>query len=119
MSITIELDAKRLRPGGTVSGRVLLDPLPDDERRKVELSVLWETSGKGDTDIGVALFRVLADGDPVAARAEHRFEARLPALPLSYAGTLIKIDWLVRVRRLDPMGSDFVWDENFVVATEP
>ena len=116
MSAIIVLAQNVVPPGGVLRGTVMLVPLSGDEGRRVELSVLWETEGKGDTDQGVVLYRVLADGDPVAAAAEHAFEAPLTVLPLSYNGTLIKISWLVRVRRLVTLGSDMVIDEPFLVA---
>jgi hypothetical protein len=97
-------------------GRVVLLPLPGFEKRKVELAVLWETEGKGGTDLGVVYYRVLADGDYEAATGTHPFEVTLPALPLSYRGSLIKIGWRVRVRRLDALANDAVYDEPFELA---
>lgn len=113
MSIEIELDEKRLRPGGVVRGRVRLEPLPGDEGNRVELSVLWETSGKGDTDLGLVLFRELS------GRGEFPFEAPLPLLPVSYEGGIINIGWLVRVRRLHAMSADVVVDETFRMEALP
>jgi hypothetical protein len=100
-------------------GKVALLPLPGDEGQGVELAVLWETEGKGDTDLGVIYYRVLVDGNspPSAARAEHKFEVQLPALPLTYNGTLIKIVWCVRIRRIGRIGSqDTVIDQPFELA---
>lgn len=118
MSITISLDAWRCRPGSLLSGRVALTPLAEDAERKVELSVLWETEGKGDTDRGVLLHRVLSDGDPVAGSAEHAFEVKLPLLPVSYAGTLIKVRWLVRVRRVFTLADDLLEEAEFHVGPD-
>ena len=116
MTASIELERDTCAPGTTLRGRVVLLPLPGEESRKVELSVLWETEGKGNTDVGVALHRVLSDGDPDAGHAEHTFEVQLPALPLSYQGFLLKIGWLVRVRRLAALGEDAVIDQPFRLA---
>ena len=97
----------------------MLTPLSEEARRKVELSVLWETAGKGDTDMGVRLLHsVLSDDDPARGNSEHPFEARLPLLPVSYTGTLIKLRWLVRVRRLRPFAEDFVVEEEVFVGWE-
>lgn len=115
MSALVELESSLVEPGGSVAGAVHLAPAPGDEKRAVELSVLWETSGKGDTDQGVVLHQVLVDGDPDRARADHRFRAALPLLPLTYDGNLIKIRWLVRVRRRTALGPDEIFDTEFVV----
>lgn len=119
MSIQILLDQARVAPGGSIAGRVVLTPLSEEAKRKVEMSVLWETAGKGDTDMGVILHAVLADDDPERANAEHPFEQRLPLLPLSYAGKLLKLRWLVRVRRFRPFADDLVVDQEFHVGWDP
>ena len=116
MSAHIFLEGDRFVPGSVLRGRVKLEPMSGDVSRRVELAVLWETEGKGDTDLGVVLYRVLADGDERAATGEHTFEVTLPFLPLSYAGSLLKIGWRVRVRRLSAMALDDVYDEPFVLA---
>lgn len=107
MTIEIVLEEKVLRAGGIVRGKVTLSPSPGDEGNRVELSVLWETSGKGDTDLGVVLFRTLD------SEGTHAFEAPLPLLPLSYDGGLIRIEWLVRARRLRTLSEDYIVQETF------
>jgi hypothetical protein len=116
VSASIELEYGSYAPGAWLRGRVVLMPFPGDERRRVELSVLWETYGKGDTDQWVLFCRVLADGDPAAGTATHTFEAQVPVLPLSYDGTVVSLRWLVRVRRFATLGSDAVIDQPFLVA---
>ena len=76
--------------------------------------MLWQTEGKGNTDLGVLLHRVIAE-DGIGAREAHAFEARLPLLPLSYTGTLIKIRWLVRVRRYALLADDEIEEREIVV----
>jgi hypothetical protein len=107
----VELERSRYVPGELLRAKVRLDP--EAAGRRVELSVLWETSGKGDTDVGVIFHRVLAGED---AAAEHHVEVRLPALPLTYTGDIVKIAWAVRVRRLAMIGDDDVLDAPFVLA---
>lgn len=116
VSAHVFLESRSYVPGAMLRGRVELDPMSGDESKRVELAVLWETEGKGDTDLGVILHRVLADGDPVAAKTTHTFEVMLPFLPLSYAGNLLKIGWRVRVRRFALSGDDDVYDEPFELA---
>lgn len=113
MTIGIVLDERRLRPGGVVRGTVRLDPTAGEEGNRVELSVLWETSGKGDTDLGLVLFRVLE------GQGSFPFEAPLPLLPLSYDGGLISIQWLVRVRRLRALSQDEIEEESFRMEVLP
>lgn len=115
-SIAVQLEDQRAayEPGALLRGSVTLTPAPGEEDRKVELSVLWQTEGKGNTDIGVALHRVLAE-DGAGAHGSHAFETRLPLLPLSYTGALIKIRWLVRVRRYAPLADDEIEEREIVV----
>lgn len=114
MEIELEGDAAEREPGSLLRGRVVLTPLPGHEQRKVELSVLWQTEGKGDTDLGVVLHRVLAE-DGQGATGSHDFEVRLPLLPVSYSGTLLKVRWLVRVRRFAPMADDQLEEKDLLV----
>jgi len=119
MGASIEIPQFRYPPGAIIKGKVALLPLPGDEELGVELAILWETVGKGDTDLGVIYHRVLVDKNTPrsAATAEHAFEAQLPALPLSYGGRLIQIIWRVRVRRAGRIGSnDGVYDQAFELA---
>lgn len=109
MSIQIQLERSEHEPGGVVRGKVVSNPPVGQEDRKVELSVLWQTDGKGDTDLGVPLHRELD------RPGTHDFEVRLPLLPVSYSGTLLKIRWLVRVRRHAPLGDDEIEEKEFVV----
>lgn len=113
MTMEIALEEKHLRPGGVVRGTVTLSPLPGDEGSRVELSVLWETSGKGDTDLGIVLFR------PLEGRGEFPFEAPLPLLPLSYDGGLLGVGWLVRLRRLRTLSADEIVDQPFEMRALP
>jgi len=43
----------------------------------------------------------------------HRFSVRLPLLPLTYHGHLLKIHWVIRVRMDLRRGADVVVDEPF------
>lgn len=67
--------------------------------QSIETSVLWETDGKGDEDIGVHFFE---KRKALAAAASQPFEFRLattlPPSPLTYDGWLVKISWYIRIR---------------------
>lgn len=117
MSAQIELEREVIEPGGRLRGRVALEPMAGDEGRKVELSVLWETEGKGDTDIGVVLHRVLHEGGEGSPGATGTcdLDVVLPLLPVTFAGTLLKLRWLVRVRRYALLGDDELIERDFVV----
>ncbi|WP_437736478.1 hypothetical protein [Sorangium sp. So ce1335] len=84
--------------GEEIAGVVRLTALPGRPLPRVELSVLWQTEGKGSTDTGVAHAEVLTEGQQEAPAEGFRFRAQLPLLPRSYRGHLIEICWLVRVR---------------------
>ncbi|WP_346772148.1 hypothetical protein [Neorhodopirellula lusitana] len=83
----------------------------------MEVSVLWHTEGKGDEDLGVHFFQrydaselrnmVIGESQPI--------QCRLPASPLSYRGTLLKIQWGVRVRVFVADGPEAVAEHPFYV----
>jgi hypothetical protein len=81
----------------------------------IETSVLWQTEGKGDEDIGVHFFerREKKLAQPEILRQLHRLHTVLPRSPLSYDGTILKLNWLVRVRIFLDDGASFTEDLPF------
>ncbi len=88
------------QPGETLSGEYRLEGISRRDLEGLEVSVLWRTEGKGETDTGThALWRYATElGDWLDPRQPGRFSTVLPAGPLSYQGAIVKILWLVRIR---------------------
>ncbi len=79
------------------------------ELERVELSVLWQTEGKGDEDLHVHHFQTWNSGQLQHAAMDEpqSIACTLPSSPLTYDGTLIRICWFVRVRVYHNDGRDF------------
>ena len=80
-----------------------------------EASVVWFTTGKGDTDIGVHFFerrliRSLPDG---FLKQVQRLSTVLPMTPLSYSGRIVQISWSVRIRLFLDDNSQMTQDAPF------
>ena len=111
------------QPGDSLSGNFYLDGINGDAISEVELSVLWQTEGKGNADYGIHYLERLTNGKNDRAggarprwfddRKGNSFNVRLPASPLSYDGELIKIYWLVRVRVFMEDGRVFIDEHVF------
>jgi hypothetical protein len=116
-NITVRFDNDRQehRGGDEVRGTVRITPPPGQEAGAAEISLLWTTEGKGNTDEGIAWFESFAEPPDPRAERELAFSTRLPLLPQSYDGILLKITWVVRVRILRTFGNDIVFDIPFVV----
>ncbi|MFO0547975.1 MAG: hypothetical protein U0271_06285 [Polyangiaceae bacterium] len=82
----VVLASEWFTPGATVEGRV-----EDAGLAPLKVSIVWRTSGKGDADHAEVGSVEL---DPRAPT----FSLRLPLLPLSYEGQLLKIQWFVVVK---------------------
>ncbi|MBI2389630.1 MAG: hypothetical protein HYV09_08540 [Deltaproteobacteria bacterium] len=106
----------RFAPGAQVSGTTKVDSRDGEPLSRTELSVLWYTEGKGDEDMGVVHFEELTGGGD-ATSIERAYRVQLPLLPVSYAGELIKIHWVARVRVRKLLGDDEIHDTPFIVAT--
>ncbi len=81
--ITILLDGRGSRqyyPGETLAGSYRFDSVGGDDIQAVEISILWQTEGMGNTDIGVhAFWRLDAGaGDWIDPRRPGRFSTILP-----------------------------------------
>jgi hypothetical protein len=115
LEILIQSDRGLVKPGGFVRGgfRVLTEaPLPVE---RVELSVVWQTSGRGDADESVVHLEAMAEGETLTAERAFPFQVQLPDRPWSYSGQLIKISWTVRVRVFPVDGASWGGAEEFRV----
>ncbi len=100
--IVVRLDGRGARlyyPGETLAGSYYLNEIRQPIET-TEISVLWQTEGKGNEDVGVHAFWRLSvhDGDWIDPVQPGRFSVVLPQCPLSYDGAIVKIRWFVRVR---------------------
>ena len=80
----------RYRPGDIIHGQVRW--VADDAPAAVEISLVWQTQGKGNEDAGVGPMQRI---DRPAPEGTAAFELRAPAGPYSFAGTLIEFRWMV------------------------
>lgn len=76
---------------------------------RVELSVLWQTEGKGDEDLHVHHFQSWNESDlkQLDISQSQLVQCELPSSPLTYDGTLLRIRWFVRMRVYQTDGRDF------------
>jgi hypothetical protein len=90
--------------------RVTLDSLT-----AIEISVLWYTEGKGDTDLHVHHFQRLEEEQirRSGLADEHSLACLLPPTPLSYHGRLIRLRWCVRMRLFLTDGREIVTEQPF------
>ncbi|MCD0459487.1 hypothetical protein [Roseiconus lacunae] len=90
--------------------RVTLDCLS-----AIEVSVLWFTEGKGDTDLNVHYFERL-EKEQIHRHGladQQSLSCVLPATPLSYHGRLIRLRWSVRLRLFMTNGREIVTNQPF------
>ncbi len=122
--VVIALDGRGSRlyfPGETLAGSYWFEDVGGDDIKAVECSVLWHTVGKGSEDMGIHAFRryAIEAGDWIDPRRPGRFNTLLPKSPLSYSGTLIKLQWSVRVRLFLADGRQAVEDLPFHLGNLP
>jgi hypothetical protein len=99
--LSIRLDGgPQYLPGEVLSGEYRLDLEGQGEVQALEFSVLWNTEGKGDEDLGVHHFeeRSARDHGSIDPAQVQRFAVPLPNSPLSYDGVIVKVLWRVRLR---------------------
>lgn len=110
-SVTVEIEERQLACTEILRFTVMLEPAPGQELPTAEVSVRFETSGKGDTDEGVVLLETLDGGGDTALT--RSYAVRTPLVPASYKGVNLQVRWMVRVRLLKPLGDDLVVDSPF------
>ena len=118
LTLTLDQEGEAFFPGETLSGSYSITSIDPAFVRAVELSVLWQTEGKGDENLGVHYFwrrEPRAGVDDIATGA---WSTVLPATPLSYHGVLFRIYWLVRLR-VFVRGKDFSEEQGFQLGSLP
>lgn len=104
------------RPGDILKCDYQIDAVPREDVHAVEASVLWFTDGKGDEDLGVHFFerRVSHNEDATGdLRTLRSFSTPLPESPLSYNGSIVQVQWCVRLRAFMPKGKEVTLDHAF------
>jgi len=98
-----------------------IDAVDPADIQAVEASVLWQTEGKGEEDMGVHFFerRLPADAEDGDLRPLRRLRTRLPNSPLSYNGQILRIAWYVRLRLFLRRGRELVAEQPFVLGSVP
>jgi hypothetical protein len=90
MDITLRQDQTDFAPHERVEGGIQWR-LPDSPRR-IEVSLLWYTSGKGTRDIGVIETLTIDNPNSVGSRD---FAFTLPEGPYTFSGKLISLTWAI------------------------
>jgi hypothetical protein len=120
IEILFDEDRTAFEPGEELSGQFLVVPNDGQTLKAVEVSVLWQTEGKGDEDLGVTHFeRIEANTGTADLLRPINFRTRLPNSPLSYRGQILRIIWCVRVRAFPQRGNEIVAEERFQLGSVP
>jgi len=98
-----------------------IDAVEPADIQAVEASVLWQSEGKGEEDIGVHFFerRLPGDADEGDLRPMRGVRTRLPNSPLSYRGAILSIRWCVRLRLFLRRRGDYVMEYPFTLGAVP
>ena len=110
-----DADPPVLAAGEPVDVSVVIDPPAPMKMRKLILELLWQTSGRGDTDSEVASRTVLTEGAELHGRHEFPVRLEVPLAPFSYDGHLIKVRWVARVRVDRALARDRKHEQTVVV----
>jgi hypothetical protein len=120
-SLYLDGGRRGYQPGETLSGKYHVAGLKPSEACTVEISVVWYTDGQGDEDLAVHHFErfCTAERREVDLRHPQCFRTTLPPSPLSYAGSIVKIRWCVRLRIYLPRGKELFREAPFQLGLVP
>ncbi len=121
LRLQIDDKPRAYQPGDMLRGRFSVESVPPNEVRAVEVSVLWQTDGKGDEDMSIHYFERIEprDGAPIDLHHPRHFSTELPNSPLSYDGLIVKIGWRVRVRVFVTRGKELSDEVAFHLGNVP
>ena len=119
--IEIELcdGSSQFQPGDYLMCEYRLRGIEGLDVTSLEASVIWVTEGKGSEDIGVHFFqRITKDALTRSTVATpKRLSTVLPNSPLSYAGEIVKVRWVVRIRMFYAEEQEISRDLEFELGT--
>jgi hypothetical protein len=100
VDLRLDRSKREFEPGEFLTGSFRVLRWQASGLAAVEFSVLWQTAGKGDEDIGVVHFqRIPLEPVPQSDVANPQlFKVELPPSPFSYDGVVVKVRWLARLR---------------------
>lgn len=115
IEINFDSDIDSFSPGDFLICEYFVRETKPNNINAIETSVIWLTEGKGEEDIGVHFFERRLQRSLSSETFNHpqRVSTVLPASPLSYEGTILKIRWCVRVRLYLMDGQQFTEDKYF------
>ena len=101
ISIKLNHSSRVYRPGEILECEYQIDAIEREELKRVEVSTLWYTTGKGDEEESIHFYErrtAKSSHDDSDLRQLAHFSTPLPPSPLSYSGTNLNIVWCVRIR---------------------
>ena len=104
--IVLDHESSVYTPGEIVTGVLSYTAAKPTKVKGVTVFAQWSTQGKGDTDRDRTEPVVLLGEDELLGDGEVPFQLTLPLAPLTYRGTLIKINWEVCARFNRPWAID-------------
>lgn len=121
LSLCINGSKRTFAAGDELVCEYQIDAVDPADIQAVEFSVLWQTTGKGEDDLGVHFFerRLPADADDGDLRPMRRLRTRLPNSPLSYHGAILSIQWCARLRLFLRRGREYVIEQPFTLGCVP
>jgi hypothetical protein len=120
--VIIHLDRENgvFLPGEIVTGEVIVKTGEAIDCKDLTLERLWVTQGQGNAEHGELMKQSLGAGKwPAGSTERFRFRAPVPAGPVSYAGTLVNVKWLLRARADIPWARDAKGEIEFTVRPPP
>ncbi len=117
--LRLEGPRRTYRPGELLRGSCHWELPPQLQARRLELSVLWHTEGKGEEDFCVHYFEAYTPRSAGELVPPMEFSTRLPSAPWSYEGVIVKIYWCVRARLFLNTGEQVVQERLFRLGEVP
>lgn len=121
MDIQVFFDraGRRYRFGDEISGKVVISAEHFNFTfSKVWFAYGWRTHGKGDRDKGREEKLILSANKTTLHLGEHKefpFSFKIPNGPVTYHGHLLNVDWYVTAHAINPPGTDFESEQDFLL----
>ena len=117
IQIVLDNPSRQFETGDTVSGTILIQVNTNVNCRKLVLSGLWRTHGRGNTKQTEYFNTILTSGEWKAGESyKFSFSYQIPDYPVTYRGNYLNIDHYIKVNVDVPWAWDPKAELDYVVA---
>lgn len=114
--LTLDAGTTAFAPNRPINGKVRISSESSWQAEYANLCLEWFTEGRGDQDRRIAAsIPIVEPGAAMSPSLSRNFSIMTPAMPWSYAGKIIKLNWCIAIYIKPTNGSLLSYYQDIVI----